>query len=112
LASKNLNLRVAAVRGMGRADLKADAELRTLTGDAEPRLALAAAHTLAERGDRTALAALVRLTSATDERVRVRREQILRAWTGRDFGFNPFQDPAAQKERLARWTAWVANEGR
>ena len=60
LASKDLNLRVAAVRGLGKADPKAQAELRALLDDAEPRLALAAAHTLAERGDRAALVALVR----------------------------------------------------
>lgn len=112
LASKNLNLRIAAIRGLARASVKAEAELRAMKDDAEPRLALAAAHTLAQRGDRAALAALVRLVSSEDERVRARSEQILRAWTGRDFGFNPFQDPAAQKENLARWRTWVAAEGR
>lgn len=112
LADKNLNSRIGAVRGLAGADVKGEVALRPLMDDTEPRLALAAAHTLAHRGDRTALAGLVRLASSTDERVRARGEQILRAWTGQNFGCNPFEDPAAQKENLARWRAWVAAEGR
>jgi hypothetical protein len=111
LTSKSLNVRIAAIRGLGRANVKSETELRALLEDAEPRLALAAVHTLAERGDRTALAVLVRLASARDERVRVRSEQILRAWTGRYFGFNPFQDPTGQREPLKRWRTWIAGEG-
>ncbi|MCI0459507.1 MAG: hypothetical protein L0Z62_21360 [Gemmataceae bacterium] len=108
LASKDLNLRIAAIRGLGRAE----AQLRGLIEDPEPRLALAVAHTLAERGERAVLPVLVRLASARDVHVRARSEQILRALTGCDFGFNPFLDPAGQKEQLAAWRNWAANQGR
>jgi hypothetical protein len=117
-SSKHLNVRIAALRAMAGAKLNADAELRTLAElrglleDKEPRLALAAAHTLAQRGERSALASLVRLAAASDEQVRARSIQILRAWTDREFGFNPFQDPTAQQESLARWHTWVAAEGK
>jgi hypothetical protein len=80
--------------------------------DVEPRIALAAAHTLAQHGDRTAIGALVRLTSSKNERVRARSEQILRAWTGRNFDFDPYQDPATQKEQLERWRNWLVGDGR
>jgi hypothetical protein len=111
LAGKTPSLRIAAIRGLAKADNSAEAELRALLNDADSRIALAAAHTLAERGDRRALAALVGLASSKDEFIRARGEQILRAWTGRDFGFDPFQDPSSQKEKLDRWHAWLAAEG-
>jgi hypothetical protein len=114
LAAKSLDLRIAAIRGLARSDLKSgvtEKELHALLEDREPRVATAAAHTLAQRGDRAALSAFVRLAGSKEERVRARSEQILRAWTGRNFGLDPFQDPATQQESLARWRAWVAAEG-
>jgi hypothetical protein len=115
LASKSTNIKIAAIRALAKSDIKiesvAGADLRALLKDADSRIVLAAAHTLADRGDRRALAAFVDLATSQDEFVRARGEQILRAWTGRHFGFNPFQDPSSQKETVARWRAWVAAEG-
>jgi hypothetical protein len=111
LEGESLNLKIAAIRGFARHVKEAEKELRALLDDGELRVAMAAAHSLAQCGNRDALSALVRLAGCKDERVRARSEQILRAWTGRNFGFDPFQDPATQQESLARWRTWLDAEG-
>jgi hypothetical protein len=111
IAGKNVPVKVASIRGLGRVAEDAGRELRALAGDADPRVALAAAHALAERGDRVALGVLVKLAGAEDVQVRVGSVEVLRALTGRQFGHDPFLDPRTQKENLARWRDWLAKEG-
>lgn len=111
LASTHRYLRAAAIRAAGKIQVLSSAELQKLAEDSDPRIGLAAAHSLAQRGDRAALLFLVRCATQPDEFSRVRAEQILRAWTGRHFDFDPYQDPASQVQPLDRWRTWIKSEG-
>jgi hypothetical protein len=86
--------------------------LRDFSHDQDSRVTLAAAQALAELSDRAALTTLVKLLAADDERVRARSTQILRAWTGQNFAFNPYAELAEREAALARWQTWLAAEGR
>lgn len=113
IGDSNVQVRIAAIRGLGRAAGKrATEELRSLTGKSDQRIAFAAARALAEQADRAALPALIRLCTAADQEVRIRSVQVLRALTGRSFSLDPFQEPHLQQKQIAKWNAWLAAEGR
>jgi hypothetical protein len=111
LESENVTVKAAALRGLARVDKDPVPQLRSLLRDGQPGVVLAAAHALAERGDRAALPVLIDLLQADQETIRARSVQILRAWTGQRFTLDPFEDPASQKEQRARWSGWLAREG-
>ena len=112
IAGPNPALRIAAIRGLGAAaGQSSQAELRLLCRDANPLVALAAAHALAAQMDRFALSVLIKLASSGDENVRVRSVQILRALTKRSFSLNPYGKVAEQETQLERWRNWLAKEG-
>ena len=113
LQSKSVLSRVAAIRGYGRiAGARGRKTLRGLMRDAQPDVVLEAAHALAEQSQREALPGLVRLISSRSVRVRARSVQILRAWTAKNHGFNPFRPPARQKDAQRRWATWIASHGK
>jgi hypothetical protein len=88
----------------------APAELSPLTSDREPRVKLAAARVLADRGDRAALAPLVDLLCAPDVRVRHASAATLRALTGRQSDFAAWVEPDAQPDAIRAWRTWLARE--
>jgi hypothetical protein len=83
-----------------------------LADDERPRVRLAAARVLAERGDRAALLILIRLAAAEEQPVRLESIQILRALTGENFGLNAYLAPTTQVEAHRKWQAWAEFEGR
>ncbi|HEY7116844.1 MAG TPA: HEAT repeat domain-containing protein [Tepidisphaeraceae bacterium] len=105
--------RVAAVGALA-AILGDDAldPLRSLLDDAEPRVKLAAARALADRGDRACLAPLVALLSSRDVRVRHASVTTLRALTGRRSDYAAWLDPDAQAAVIASWQQWLVRDAR
>jgi len=109
---KNTAVQVAAIRGLGKAaGRSANSELQVLCRHDDSRVVLAAAHALAAQADRAALPVLVELLSSTDECVRVRGVQILRALTKQSFAYNPYVQSDDQKPKLERWNTWLGEDG-
>jgi hypothetical protein len=90
----------------------ATAEIAPLMSDREPRVKLAAARALADRGDRAALAPLVDLLCAPDVRVRYASAATLRALTGRQSDFAAWVEPDAQPDAIRGWQTWLARDAR
>lgn len=109
VASENEPLRAMAVRGLIRiapaSELKSYYEHLT---DERELVAIAAAHSLAERGDNVGLATLTSLAASKQVEVRARSIQLLRAMTSENFGVNAFEDPALQVAAIAAWKDWIA----
>lgn len=110
--STAVEVRVAAIRALGRVAGDPKAEVGKFLTDAHPAVALAAAEALAERGEREALPALARLAANGKPEVRERSVQVLRSLTGNNFGLNPYLEPGTQTETAARWRRWVEQHGR
>jgi hypothetical protein len=111
LGAASAATRAVAIRGL--ASAAGDAAKPLLVDhsrDPHALVALAAAHAMAERRDRTSLALLVKLAGSDDPIVRVRAVQVLRAATAKSFGENPYRTPAEQKTELAKWTAWLTTK--
>jgi hypothetical protein len=87
-------------------------EIAGLVDDAEPRVSLAAARVLADRGERATLPALVRLLSSADVRVRQGSIATLRALTGRSSDYAAWVDPEVQVAAIDGWRKWLAGEGK
>jgi len=108
------DLRIAAVVGLAsipgenhRADLH-DAAVK----DKHDRVRLAAAHELANVGDRRCLEALQALLSSEDAGVRARSCALLRALTGRRFDFVAYDKDETRSKAVEAWTGWLAGEGK
>jgi hypothetical protein len=113
LAEDSIASRIVAIRGLGKAGGSAAlADLRTLAASEKtPRLRLAIANAFAEQGDPSCLAMLIEFLASEDVRIRTRAEQILRAATGKNFGFNPFVNREEQDKPIASWKAWLTEHG-
>lgn len=96
--------------------LKAGArnELRTLleSPKRDDIVVLAAARELANIGDRTALASLIRLLSSDNVAVRSQAAVVLRGSTNRNFGFASYASPADRGKTIARWQTWLGGAGK
>ncbi len=113
LRSASADVRMVAAGALGRAlGAKAADELQALTQDREDKVKVAAARALANLGDRRSLAALLRLLSADDVNVRVTATVTLQALTGKHFGYAAYDTPENRERGIARWKAWVEEEGR
>jgi hypothetical protein len=106
-----LEARVAALMALAKAaGDDARPELRELLADNQPRIKLAAARALADRGDRTCLGPLVELLSAREILVRHGSISTLRALTGRQSDYTAWVEPLDQAEAIGDWRQWLANE--
>lgn len=85
-------------------------ELRPFLDDKQPSVALEAARGLLNRGDRTAIKALVDRLSQSDTAGRVLAFGYLRAVTGQSFGFDPYDPPRKQAAALEAWTTWLERD--
>jgi hypothetical protein len=56
--------------------------------------------------DEVAVPALIERLGDPDAVVRMTAQEALKRRTGQDFGFVPWEEPAAQAEAIARWRAW------
>jgi hypothetical protein len=83
-------------------------QLLSLLSDNEPRVRLAVARVLADRGDRICLTPLVDLLSAHEARVRQGSISTLRALTGRPSDYAAWLEPQSQGAAIAQWQKWLA----
>jgi len=103
----------AAIDGLGAALGKsATGDLRRLLEHKTEEISLAASRALADQGDRTSLARLVKLLSAAALDVRVGAVQTLRQVSHTRHDYLPYKEALARKEAIKRWAAWVEGEGR
>jgi len=109
-ASQNgsIETRVAAIGALAAiAGDDARPNLATLVAEDSPRIKLAAARALADRGDRACLPPLVQLLSAPDARVRHASISTLRALTGRSSDYAAWLEPKSQATAIAQWEKWL-----
>ena len=112
LESDPLETKVAAILALGGAlGAEAKALLRPHLADADPRVKAAAAHALAELGDRTALPVLVDLLSVDSVRVRSESIRVLRALTGQYFEYAAYDELSDQETAIGKWRQWTETEG-
>jgi hypothetical protein len=109
LRAEDKDIRATAVFGLG-AVLDADAldELHPLLEDDMEHVRLAAAWSLAERGDRTGLATFGALLDAKSARVRTRAARALRHISGKRFGYSPHVGAPGRARAVAAWRKWLA----
>ncbi|MEQ8788235.1 MAG: PQQ-binding-like beta-propeller repeat protein [Pirellulaceae bacterium] len=107
------SLRVAATIGLtGPLVPERTARLHALLDDRDDHVALEAARGIGNRGDRAALAALVRLLDADDPLIRSQSAAMLQGMTGQNFDYASYSTPPERRAAVARWEEWILDEGR
>lgn len=83
----------------------------TLAADPDDRVRMAAARLLAQHGHRDSLGLLIALLDAKEIEIRSEAGRTLKAITGQDFGFVPFDDADARTAAREKWKSWHAADG-
>ena len=113
LKNENVEVRIAVAAALGKAlEERASEELYDTLSDPEDRVKLAGARALADLGDRKSLAALEKLLSSSDKLVQTSSALALRGLTGKRFGFSAHDKVAKRTEAVAKWTDWIAGDGK
>lgn len=111
LESDPVETKVAAILALGGAlGAEAMAILRPQLADHDPLVKTAAAHALAELGDRTLLPVLVDLLSVDSVRVRSESIRVLRALTDQYFGYAAYDELSDQRTAIGKWRQWTETE--
>jgi outer membrane protein assembly factor BamB len=110
---KTAELRIVAAGAMGSAlKDKGLADLRTLAKDADERVRIAAARALADLGDRGSMDLFAALLDSDNVYTRGAAARALRAFTGQQIDFVPYDDAEKRKAGVAKWKAWIAADGK
>lgn len=112
IASANRSVRLAAIQAwpaMG--GVKAKTLLSQLATDPDERVRLLVARGLGVLGDRSSLRQLLALTKSDKIEIRVEAAALLRAFTGKRFGFVAYDEAARRTSAIQAWTKWLAGEG-
>ncbi len=83
-----------------------------LLDDPSDEVCMAAAHTLANLGDRRSLSTLGHLLGSEASIVRSRAAHTLRQLSGQTFGFAAQDNQDARKTSMEKWLAWITDNGR
>jgi hypothetical protein len=83
-----------------------------LLDDADERVRLEVARSLADVGERRSLAALVALLSAEATNVRSEAGATLRGLTGQELGYAAYDSADARAAAIKKWSDWVAGPGK
>lgn len=102
---------VVVVTAGRRRDLGLEDLLRDALGDARPRVRLAAARQLADRGDRAVLASLIDLLEEPDTAVRGAAHAVLAELTRRPSRFAAWDGDEARAMAVQQWRDWLRLEG-
>lgn len=109
----SIEARIAAIGALGAAaGDDAPRQMMALLADSSPRIKLAAARGLADRGDRACLSPLVELLKVSDARVRQGSVATLRAVTGRLSDYSAWLEPKTQTAQIAQWEKWLAEDAK
>ncbi len=112
LHDENLAIQIAAIYLAAHAAFDDSQEtFAELLKARDPQVRFAAAHALANHGDRRCLAALVELLDAEELSVRVNSVQALRALTGQRFNFVAYAEQPARSASVKKWSDWIAARG-
>ena len=112
LESPRVGVRTIAMAGLpGALGDKATEPLAKLLQDDSDHIKLEAAWTLANTGERTALAAFGELLDSADLKVRVRSSRALRALTKQKLPYSAYDDSAQRDEHAEAWREWIAGDG-
>lgn len=112
LKSQHTQQRIAAVVALAKLlGSEAKRDIEPLLDDGSAWVRLACAISLAGMGDRQALNDLASLLSANEYRIRARSVEILRALTGKSFGYGPFDEPDRRITAVRDWKKWAAGDG-
>ena len=112
LASKNVDLQIAALKTIPKFASKDSVELLySVANDSHSGLITVACHGLLELGDRRCLANLVAALESSELATRVESLEILRTVTDKNFRLNVFDSPKKQTARLDKWQSWLAAQG-
>jgi hypothetical protein len=105
-------VRGASILALGKA-LQVDAaqELKEFLGAEDPDTRLAAAHALADIGDRACLGPLVAFLDSDRLDVRWQAIRVLWAATGKRFTYVPYDTPENRRAAAKAWGDWIASEG-
>ncbi len=112
LVSGDAQARIAAIAGLAAVlGPEADADALPLLADPAEAVQVAAARELANHGRRESLPALVKLLESSEQPVRSRAFQTLRALTGKHFDLAVHAPPEQRAAALSAWRDWLAQEG-
>ena len=112
LASPRVGVRTIAMAGLpGALGDKALEPLSKLLKDESDHIKLEAAWTLANTGDRLALAAFGELLDSEDLKVRIRSSKALRALTGQKLPYSAYAEAPQREEHAQAWRDWIAGDG-
>lgn len=113
IQSDNMQIQIAAIEALGFVAYEANRGVfdQLLTDDHD-HIRLAAAWTLADRGERASLTVLTALLESDDYETRGQSVRILRGLTRNHFGFAPFDSPEKRAAAVAKWQAWLASDGK
>src|SRR5690606_24622210 len=90
---------------------EADDTLTQLIQHSEPdAVRFAASQALANHGNRAALPALVSLLESEEPLMRTKSVRVLRATTGQNFEFLPFEDPTKRSIKALAWKRWLEED--
>lgn len=105
--------RVAAVGALcAVTDAASRDSLYPLLDDADERVRLEVARSLADVGERRSLAALVALLSAEATNVRSEAGVTLRGLTGQELGYAAYDSAEGRAAAIKKWSDWVAGPGK
>lgn len=105
-------VRVAAVRAYARVLGKAaDAELQKLAAGEDDLVKFEVARAMISHANRDAFTALLALLKSEDLNVRVRTAKVLRAVSGKRFGFVPYESEKNRTSAVLKWREWIASSG-
>lgn len=113
LSSKSSALRIVALSGL--AKLLGENVAGSAVGlldDHDDSVRFAAAHALANIGDRRSLPVFVELLNSDDMSMRMRSVHILRQLSGQRLAYSAHQDEAKRTAAARKWQAWVDGEGK
>jgi hypothetical protein len=103
--------RMAAETMIGLLGSKANDRIAPLFGDDDPAVRFIAAKHLIETGDRRALRVLIDMAADPNATLQHNSIALLRAITGKQFGYDASKEPEANAESIQRWQAWHVEHG-
>jgi len=110
LDDESPSVRIAAIRAYARVlGKEADQQLARLAVDKDDRIKLEALRGMLSHANRDALPPLVKLLGSEELSVRVGSARLLRAVSGKRFGFVAYEDAKNRKTAVLKWRDWIAS---
>lgn len=108
-ASESSLMRIAAIEGVAKLELKNENQLIVESlGDQEPKVQIVACRLLLNQNDKQPIDTLAKLLEHSDVTTRAQAAGLLRAATGQQFKFVAYAEDAKRQEPLKRWNDWLA----